>query len=496
LKIKNLFYNFFLIILISTFKCFDAFGQYVNDKKFNDKNYLLQFNGFINLNLAGYNQNNYYQSKILPDQQTENHLNNKNFSIGNDTQLFIRSAVKHNNKKYGLISKIEFNYSSDRIKENPNLDEIFLFSENEFGKFEIGNSIPVNQKMKYGPAKFARGAGGINGKYLQYINFPMLNNSSQFNNQNCGNLSSSNCSMIKLPSFLTLAQSPIGHGGYAKSFYGNLVNPNSLTQQNLYGSIQKNSFRALKDDSYEGLEDSTKISYYSNRIKGFQIGLSYSPSSSNNNITANTAKDFDRNINLKNIFGFGINYLEDFENLGIAIYSTAEKANIKNSSLNNQPSRYDLMAYDLGFTISYFGFKTGFSYGNWLNSLQPKNGIYSCNYSSELNLNSQNCQNQNKKFQHPYYYSTGLSYQFGPINTSITTLYTKFQKNRYQVYSFGLDYKYSKNLLPYLEISKFSFNVNQPVANDLIKQENLANINKQISNNQGYVLLLGILYSF
>ena len=90
--------------------------------------------------------------------------------MGNDSQLFLKAETVRGEAKYGAVNKFEFNINSDHRNENPNLDQAFAFAENDFGKFEIGNNQAVNQKMKVGATRFARGAGGINGKYLEHVN--------------------------------------------------------------------------------------------------------------------------------------------------------------------------------------------------------------------------------------------------------------------------------------------------------------------------------------
>lgn len=486
----------FILAFTGFFFCTESHAQYIDSRKYHDNKPFITAEGFVNFSLANHQQANSYQSKTLSDSLSKNPISSSNYSIGNDSQIFLKSAIKNNkNQKFGAIAKFEFNFSSDHIKENPNLDQVFLFAENDFGKFEFGNNQAVNQKMKYGPARFAQGSGGINGKYLQYVNMPMLSSSVNANPALCDSFGNSSCANIKLPRFITLAQSPIGHGGYAKSFYRRATDNNYTNNHGDYFAYSRSNFRAFKDDSYDGMEDATKISYYTPKINGLQLGLSYSPDSSQNGLSANTARDLDY-LRLKNIFAFGVNYVEDFDNLTLAISATAEKAAIKNSKSINSIQRQDLAAYDAGFALSYFGFKLGASYGNWGKSLQPKSGIYSCEYQANVNISSQDCTNNIKRFRNPYYYTFGLAYQFAGLSTSISTLNSNFQNNRFRALSLGIDYKYSKHLLPYFEYTKFAFLVDQPKALNLVNQASLDNNSRQFKNNQGHIFLIGILYSF
>ena len=256
----------------------------------------------------------------------------------------------------------------------------------------------------------------------------MLANSAQSSSAACtGAVGSVGCSNIKLPRFILLAQSPIGHGGYAKGFYQNATsNPyQSASMDN--SSFKKSHFRALKDDSFDGVEDSTKLSYYSPRIAGLQVGASYAPTT-NNGITSNIGRDVDL-TSINNILSFGANYSEDFENVGLMLSATAEKGQIKNSSANSGIQRANLLAYDFAATLTYFGFSFGASYGSWGQSLQAKSGIYSCDYNSTQSLSSQNCSSAAQKFSDPHYYTAGIAYEFGPVAASITGIKSEFQKN-------------------------------------------------------------------
>lgn len=493
LKTISFIYLILLPLFLLPTNSYSANSQTIPEKKFSSVNSpVFLTNGFINFSAASRNQSTAFEQQTLPDGFTTNGLHNLQ-SIGNDSQFFFKTGIMTQDRaKYGAVAKAEFNFNSDGRNENPNLDQAFLFSEQSFGKFEFGNYQAVNQKMKTGPAQFARGAGGINGKYLEQVNMPMLASGSLVCD---GAATDDSCANIKLPRFILLAQSPIGHGGYAKSFYTNGASNGYEVAGSNYGNSTHSHFRALKDDSFDGMEDSTKLSYYSPRMKGLQFGLSYTPDASNNGITANTAKDVD-SLRIKNVFSFGANYSEYFDNLGLALSATAEKGQIKNSESTLGVNRADLFSYDLAATVSYFGFSFGASYGSWGDSLQANSGIYSCDYDSSLSLSDQTCSSNRQKFRNPYYYSAGIGYEFGPFATSVTGLYSEFQKNTYQAVSFGVDYKLSKDLMPYFEITKFTFESNQPEASDIANQSSLSSSQRQLKDNRGYVFLTGILFSF
>ena len=131
-------------------------SPYLTEKNFqNNQNYSFEVDGIINSSLAKTNQKNIYEKNILPDNFSKNYIDG-NANIGLDNQVFAKGAIKLNNANYlGITSKFEFNFNTNSKNENPNLDQAFLYLDNNFGRFEFGNYVAVNQKMKYGPARFA-----------------------------------------------------------------------------------------------------------------------------------------------------------------------------------------------------------------------------------------------------------------------------------------------------------------------------------------------------
>jgi len=428
---------------------------------------IFKVDGHVNFSASLKNQSSVFEQNNYSNNLGKNSLNNS-YRLTQDSQIFFKAGRKVENDLYGGVAKVEYNINSDDNNQDPSLDKAYIFAKSDFGRVEFGNKEAVNQQMKSGPTTFARGAGGINGKYLENINLPISNSSN---------------SNVKLPRFILLAQSPIGHGGYAKSFYRNSVSQT----QNDNAIFAQSNFRSIKDDSFDGLEDALKINYFSPRINGFKLGVSYTRDVQDNGITSTKNFNYDDDVAIKNIFSFAINYNKFFNNLEVDSSFTFEKGNVENSASLSGVPRQDLSAYDFGATFGYFGFKVGGSFGSWQDSLMAKSGIYSCDYDKNQSLNSQNCANKSNEFNNPYYYTFGISYEIGPFGTSITTLNSNFYNNHYSAISYGIDYKLRKDLMSYLELTKFDFDSNKIETSD---------ISNQIQDNSGYVLLTGILFTF
>lgn len=382
--------------------------------------------------------------------------NNKNYSFGNDSQLFIKKDANFKDSKFGGTIKLETNFNSNNQNEVPLIDQADLHFDNRIGKFEIGNMVAVNQKMKHDPARIARGAGGINGKYLEQVNISHFFNKKNENDD------------FVISDFILLAQSPIGHGGYARGAY-RYTNDNYLNLKKIDNS---HNYRSIKDNSFDGLEDALKLNYYTPRISGIQAGLSYTPRTSNDGIQKNISKYFNTN-HYKNVFSYGINFLNNINNIGIALAITGENGKYDKSNFLSLQKRYNLSSYDISATLSYFGFKFSLSNGLWNKSGLIKNDFYSCN-------------NKCKNYSNSNYKSVGLIYQFGPLSLSLTAIKTNFLNNIYKAYSSGLDYKFNKHLLSYFEYTKFSFDLSNNYKNDNIR----------VTNNSGNIFLTGISYSF
>lgn len=486
----------------------------------------INLGGFINANAGFRSEDNAFGKLRLPDAQitagaldnstgTHNRMTN-NPDFTNEAEVHVKVAgINEFGMKYGAVIELQANTSSAARNEGFNADKAYIFTESRLGKLEFGNNSSVNYRMKVGPETFARGAGGINGKYLEYINMPMLADStqvpvaSQIGNCNgyrvnaAGTITQtgSDCALVKLPRFILIPQSPIAHGGYAKGFYNRKADNDysNSPADTSFGFNKNKSDSQVRDGQFGDLEDATKISYYTPRISGWQAGVSFTPDTGNTGTSATISGDNSGDI--KQAIGYGVNYSNSFGNVGFALSATGETGQSENPTTATAVKRNDLQAYDVGAMMTFFGITLGASYGNWGNSLQPKSGIYSCDYDQTKTLANQTCAGTattsgTQKFNDSIYQTAGLAYQFGPFASSLTYITSNFQENKYQALSFGIDYRMAKGLMPYFEVTKYEFESNQPKASNLTNQSNISSENRQLKDNAGYVALAGLLFSF
>lgn len=496
--------------------------------------------GFINTAGAGRSEAEAFGGDRLPDAEvttgivnestgSKNHYSN-GVDFANDSEIHIKvGGINEFGMKYGAVVELEADVSTDGRDEGFNADKSYIFTESGFGRFEFGNNVAANQKMKVGPSTFARAAGGINGKYLEYINLPMLADSTQASVSQIGTCNgfrvtssdvvqefnggsqsaNGSCSKIKLPRFILIPQSPVAHGGYAKGFY------NRTTDNNYNNTVASESlgFNEGADGSFGEMEDATKISYFTPRIFGWQLGASFTPDSGNSGSSASISGDNSGDV--KNVITWGTNFSNSFGNLGVALSVTGEMGKAEQSRknlVNTTPERDDLSSYDVGVMATYFGFTVGGSYGSWGSSLMPKSGIYSCQYDQNVGINDQDCDTTTtpaviaagqtekiNKFDDATYWTAGLAYQFGPVALSATHLNSEFQDNQYSATSIGVDYRMAKGLMPYLEVTKFAFeskHASYYSGTAVVNQDQLDASKQQIKDNDGYVILTGLLFSF
>ena len=277
--------------------------------------------GFVNVTAAARDNKDIFDQDRLPDNNADNdgtvnpHSNSADFA--NDSEIHIKvGGINEFGMKYGAVIELEADLSSDGRSEGVNADKSYVFTESRTGRFEFGNNIGANQKMKVGPSVFARAAGGINGKYLEYVNAPMLADSSQDGITQIGSCdgyanadAGDDCDKVKLPRFILIPQSPISHGGYAQGFYDRYYDNEYDTADTTNGGGENYinvGFIDGGDGSFGELEDATKISYYTPRISGWQFGGSITPDTGNSGSSASVGGSLGGDI--QNVISLQFNY--------------------------------------------------------------------------------------------------------------------------------------------------------------------------------------------
>ncbi len=132
--------------------------------------------------------------------------------------------------------------------------------------------------------------------------------------------------------------------------------------------------------------DASKITYYTPRVSGVQLGVSYTPDTGNNlasNISASDTQDLVHHV------GVGLNYVEKFGDVDFRLHGITGFGQV-DDDLNDTIE--DGHGYMVGLGLGWMGWKLGLGYGDGGDGLQTKAG------------------NQTN----PEWISTGLGYTTGP----------------------------------------------------------------------------------
>ncbi len=108
--------------------------------------------------------------------------------------------------------------------------------------------------------------------------------------------------------------------------------------------------------------DDNNVTYYTPRIYGFQLGLSYVPSLTMNGDGKNYPVEADTETEYSNGFSAGLNFVEDFNGFGVAVSGGWRWAQASDAVEALGASDYAALSF--GAQFSYAGFTVGGSYAN------------------------------------------------------------------------------------------------------------------------------------
>ncbi|XGA08627.1 MAG: porin [Wolbachia endosymbiont of Xenopsylla cheopis] len=191
--------------------------------------------------------------------------------------------------------------------------------------------------------------------------------------------------------------------------------------------------------------------------------------------------------NYENIVSGGISYDYDFDDFKVKVSATGERGQVKEikGDRYGMYGKYnDLMAFNLGLSAEYFGFKFAASYANLGKSGQPKE---ICTRGAD---NKYACKDENVKHlqKDTYYWTAGAGYEFGSAYVSATYFKSKSaEANELSDIVIGAEYNLALNgsknpLVPYVTWHHFD-----------TKEKDLPSDKK---NNKGDIFLVGVKHNF
>jgi outer membrane protein OmpU len=332
-----------------------------------------------------------------------------------DTEVYIKVDGKTDSGLgYGALIELEADVNGDdnTTNANNNAERTFIYLESGFGRVEVGATGDAGDALRVDAGTFARATGGIGGDFYQYVDLGTQNTPSA-----------------------------------GSEFY---VLPGLPTAVGLTGEANAGSKNARAF--------ANKISYYSPRIQGLQLGVSYTPDQDergtadgfsgdgNGNCTpaAPSTAACTQTTGIENAWNIGLNYEGEFEGFGIEASAQAEWGNTEDNA-GVATTRDDLQAYAFGLAGSYAGFTLGGSYGIIDES------------SNRATLNTE-----------IDYWTVGGAYVFGPFGTSVSYMDSTIENqsgtndSEFQNLVVGADYQLAPGLMPYIEVSFFETDNNIP----------------------------------
>lgn len=419
--------------------------------------------GYIDVNGAKASQEGIYSEKVLNNVSTyedsglttQNGIKNRATDditfAGEASLLFKVNGINDYGFKYGAIMELNANSTYNSWNDDVNATKAFIYGESLIGKIEFGNELGASQKMKIDAATFARGAGGINGKYLNYVNLPSIVTGTTVNS----------------PLFILIPQHPTAHGGFGVG-YNNML---YFCDFNGNGRIEEGDELACYNENsnekyqlkFQEMENATKISYYTPEIFGFQAGVSYTPDTGNKGVSGHLSSKLDTG-DIDEVLEYGITYTQTFYGLGVSASFTGQTGKSESKIVDASGSYYtfreDLKSTQYGINLTFFGLTVGGSVGNWDNSLYDM--------INDVNKGAGK------------YTTFGVAYEFAGFSASFGYFDSEFQDNKYTAYSVGIDYKVAQGFLPYIEYTNFKF---KPADGN-------------IRSNSGSVILAGFVLNF
>jgi hypothetical protein len=144
--------------------------------------------------------------------------------------------------------------------------------------------------------------------------------------------------------------------------------------------------------------DESQITYYTPRISGFQLGLSYAPTVNGGGDGQTFPVEADRNTQYHNGFAAGVNFVDDFDGVGIALSAGYTRAEVSDEL--DSLGADDYQGINLGANLSYAGVTIGGSYANAFDG--QASYFYDGNHAPQL----RNSEGQS--------FNVGIAYSTGP----------------------------------------------------------------------------------
>lgn len=305
----------------------------------------------------------------------------------NDTEISVRVDGKTDSGLgYGAVIDLEADVEEDSNGQGTNAARTFTYLDGSWGKVELGSNKGAAATQRVDASTLASATGGINGAWNHQPN--------------------------------------LGAGAFTAA--GGFVTGAKLVSE--AGDLTSAGNGSITDES---TYNSNKITYYSPRFSGFQIGASYTPKLGARGQVINRP---DNTGGFGDVIEAGVNFEHQFEGgIKLAASATGEIGDTDSAVAGAE----DLEAFGLGVLLGYQGFSAAVSYAD-LGEAQV--GVVD----GDADL-----------------WSAGLAYDGGIYSVSATYLNSTKEvaagDNDFDNLVIGADYKLAPGITPYAEVSFYDF---------------------------------------
>lgn len=277
-------------------------------------------------------------------------------------------------------------------------DRFLSFKEQSSGRFELGITGPISEKLRVSSTSLSRGTGGVSGDWFRYVKY---------------NLDSS--TTILNP------QMPITNG-FTTSTYASTVT----------GVLQ---------DYYSGSQ-ALKANFYTPKFNGFLLGVGFTPSlydryaiiglqKSYAQMTSDANNNFNTKNSISSVLHFDEKISEDFHLTSSLMWEHGQVTQL-NKNYDWKP-RENLNAWMFGVTTTYQNkWHLGGSYSSYGKSLYFKND-------GTANTMQLNRDGSLSNFAKAYFYDLGIGFGEKTYGASLTYFVSNYAANQVSTAMLSLD---------------------------------------------------------
>lgn len=297
----------------------------------------------------------------------------RDYGFRNDTEVTVHVDGKTDaGLGYGAVIDLEADVSEDADNQGLNASRTYVYMDGTWGRLQLGSAEGAEYTLKIDASNIARATGGIDGDWHYFAN-------------------------------------NIGQG------------VNFISTPRLVAAIGNAS-----DAGDESTINANKITYYSPRFAGFQLGGSYTPDLGDK---GQRVDRLDNTAQGSDVFSAGVNYEAQFNEVSLGLAATGEWGD------DDSAAESEIRTWTAGGQVGFAGFSVAGSYGSY------EKGLFT---------------------DDAEFWTAGAAYDFGPFGVSGTYLNSEADAigggdNEFENLVIGADYKLAEGLTPYVEVSLFDF---------------------------------------